>query len=533
MTRRTAATTTAAATTTTRPQGRSIVTRVLFPYVVSILLFLVAVGFSVTALRQAATDSEALTDGLTPVALQLARLRATQETLATLLDGIPDERDPASARHVLSTLVSERTLMVADARAKIKRLEERNGFGKDASAALSDIDSFDEQVGRDPPLLDALFRALATGDRDGINHTLVDLGAIEHDASKALKRAADRISASIQALSIDARQRERSSLYGLIGIAAGGLFVGLLTLLHTRRILGPLAALTARARAVAEGDLLPRKVEARDDEIGGLEATFEDMVSKVGRERERAVVNERFAAIGKMAAHVTHEIRNPLSAMGLNLELLEEELATAHANPAAQALAVQNGAPQDGSEALVVAIRREVERLERISDEYLRLARLPSPRLFTEDISNWARDVLKFEGADLAKNGYTVELDIEDGLPSARFDEGQLRQALINLVRNAREAMPDGGIIGVRVYGTGMSVALAVGDRGSGMSEDVGDRVFEPFFSTKSEGTGLGLAITKQIVLGHGGTIEWHARPGGGTEFVISLPMAPRETPSR
>ena len=499
-----------------RGQGRSIVTRVLVPYVLCISLFVLAVGFSVGALRQAATDSEALTDGLTPVALQLARLRATQETLATLLDGIPDERDPASARHVLSTLVSERTLMVGDARTKVKRLEERSGFGRDASLVLSDIDTFDDQVGRDPPLLDALFRALATGDRDAINHTLVDLGAIEHDASKVLKRAADRVSASIQALSLQARQRERSSLYGLIGIAAGGLFVGILTLLHTRRILGPLAALTARARSVAEGDLLPRRVEARDDEIGSLESTFEEMVSKVGRERERAVVNERFAAIGKMAAHVTHEIRNPLSAMGLNLELLEEELATQRGEGA-----------REGSEALVVAIRREVERLERMSDEYLSLARLPSPRFFTEDVATWAQEVIAFEEADLQKHGYKVALQIQEALPSARFDEGQLRQALINLLRNAREAMPDGGTIDVRVYATGMSVALSVGDRGAGMADDVGDRVFEPFFSTKAQGTGLGLAITKQIILGHGGEIEWRAREGGGTEFVISLPMAP------
>ncbi|MFO0666674.1 MAG: ATP-binding protein [Polyangiaceae bacterium] len=514
---------------TPRAQGRSIVTRVLFPYVACISLFVLAVGFSVGALRQAATDSETLTDGLTPVALQLARLRATQETLATLLDGIPDERDPASARHVLSTLVSERTLMVADARAKCKRLEERVGSGRAATALLSDIDSFDDQVGRDPPLLDALFRALAIGDRDGINHTLVDLGAIEHDASKSLKRASDRISASISELAIEARKRERSSLYGLIGIAAGGLFVGILTLLHTRRILGPLAALTARARAVAEGDLMPRRVEARDDEIGSLESTFEEMVSKVGRERERAVVNERFAAIGKMAAHVTHEIRNPLSAMGLNLELLEEELTT-HARSGDAEKRDGTGA-REGSEALVVAIRREVERLERISEEYLRLARLPSPRLFTEDLSTWVKDALKFEEADLSKHGFVVALDVEEKLPSARFDEGQLRQALINLIRNARESMPGGGTIDVRVYATGMSVALSVGDRGPGMSEDVGDRVFEPFFSTKAEGTGLGLAITKQIILGHGGSIEWRPRDGGGTEFVISLPMAPRETP--
>src|SRR5206468_6750075 len=114
-----------------------------------------------------------------------------------------------------------------------------------------------------------------------------------------------------------------------------------------------------------------------------------------------------------------------------------------------------------------------------------------------------------------------------EGLPPALFDEAQIRQALLNLLRNAREAMPDGGDVDVKVLAEGMSVAMRVEDRGSGIADDVRPRVFDPFFSTKGEGTGLGLAITRQIVVAHGGTITCEPREGGGTSFRIALPIAP------
>src|SRR5262249_52536727 len=100
-------------------------------------------------------------------------------------------------------------------------------------------------------------------------------------------------------------------------------------------------------------------------------------------------------------------------------------------------------------------------------------------------------------------------------------------QAILNVLRNAREAMADGGKIDVYVRADGMSVVVGVDDRGSGIPEDVRSRIFDPFFSTKGEGTGLGLAITRQIVEAHGGSIEVEPREGGGTSFRILLPIAP------
>jgi signal transduction histidine kinase len=268
---------------------------------------------------------------------------------------------------------------------------------------------------------------------------------------------------------------------------------------------------------VAQGDLTAREVRPGDDEIAELAATFEDMVSAVARARTEALSNERLAAIGKMAAHVTHEIRNPLSSIGLNVELLEEELTS--------------GTADAGARGLLSAIAREVGRLEQLSEEYLRVARLPSPRMEAEDVAALVRDVAAFTKKEMERASCVVNVSVEGDasgtVPPALFDEAQLRQALLNLLRNAREAMPTGGVIDAVVRAEGMSVVVVVDDRGSGISEEVRARIFDPFFSTKGEGTGLGLAITRQIVEAHGGTISCEPRAGGGTSFRIALPIAP------
>jgi signal transduction histidine kinase len=239
------------------------------------------------------------------------------------------------------------------------------------------------------------------------------------------------------------------------------------------------------------------------------------MVSGLSRAQSLALSNERLAAIGKMAAHVTHEIRNPLSAMGLNIEMLEEELSQSE------------GAQRSEVKNLLTAIQREVQRLEHLSEEYLRVARLPQPRMEAEDVAAVVSEVVVFARPEIELARCTVALTVDESLPPALFDEAQLRQALLNLLRNAREAMPDGGRIDVRVAAEGMSVVIEVADRGGGIPEPIRARVFDPFFSTKGEGTGLGLAITRHIVESHGGSVTCEPREGGGTRFRIALPIAP------
>lgn len=488
---------------------------------VVVIAFAVTLGWGVIAQRRAADDSVEIARGYVPVAMRLSQLRAAQSTLSTLVDGIPDEREPGSTRALLDTLVAARRTMFVETRAAL--VQTLPAVGSDttrilAAALAGDLDRIQTLLDGDGALLEQLYAAIATGDRDGINGTLVPLGALEHDADRRLRLLASRVSGSIDALSNEARERELRSIWALAVLAMLTLAVGVVVSLHVRRLLGPLARVTLRARAVAAGDLIAREVVPSDDEIGELEGAFEKMVTALSRAQTLALSNERLAAIGKMAAHVTHEIRNPLSAMGLNVEMLEEEIAQG------------DGATRSEVMNLLGAIQREVQRLEHLSEEYLRVARLPQPRMEADDVAAAVTDIVSFAEPEIELAGCTVTLHVGERLPPALFDEAQLRQALLNLLRNAREAMPSGGPIDVRVVAEGMSVLVDVDDRGGGVPEAIRARVFDPFFSTKGEGTGLGLAITRHIVESHGGTVTCVPRDEGGTRFRIALPIAPAKS---
>ncbi len=501
-----------------RPR-RTVATRILASFAFTIVAFAVTFAFSALAQKRAAEESEELTKGYVPVALKLGRLRAVQSTLASLVDGIPDEKNPLSTRILLETLTSERRMMFEETRTAMQTDLRELGSEDTRQVALvltGELDAAQAALAGDRADLERLLAAIDAGDRDAVNRELIALGAKEHDADKRLKAVAEHVDKEMQKLSVAARDRERRILVQLAVLALLTMAVAAGVALHTRRLLRPLERVTQRAQAVARGDLTPQSIPDSDDEIGQLAAAFERMVGAVGKAQSRAVANERLAAIGKMAAHVTHEIRNPLSSIGLNIELLEEELAGANVNAE--------------SKSLLSAITREVQRLEHLSEEYLRVARLPQPRMEADDLAAAVREITSFARPEVERAGCTLAVSIEDDTPPVLFDSGQIRQALLNVLRNAREAMADGGRIDVSVKAEGMSVVVAVEDRGGGIPEDIRARVFDPFFSTKGEGTGLGLAITRQIIEAHGGSLACEPREGGGTSFRMLLPIAPQRT---
>ncbi len=498
------------------PPRKTVATRVLASFAVTVIAFAITVGWSAFAQDRAVHDNEELSEGFLPVARSLAQLRATQATMATLVDGIPDQRNPLSTQLLLETLAGVRHAKFVETRSKMMQgLRERGSDGTKltALALTGELDVIEVALAEDKMSFERLAAAVDTADTEGVNRLLIPLGAVEHDGDKKIIMLSDRVGNAMTELSERAHTRERRSLFALVALAVLTLGVGVAVSLHTRRLLAPLARVTERAQAVARGDLTPREVVPTDDEIGALAVAFERMVGAVGVAQSRAVSNERLAAIGKMAAHVTHEIRNPLSSIGLNIELLEEELAIANV-------------PGE-SRALLQAITREVERLEHLSEEYLRVARLPQPRMEAEDIAAAVREITSFVRPEMERAGCQVALHFAEPLPAALFDEAQIRQALLNLLRNAREAMADGGLIDLSVTAEGMSVIVSVEDRGGGIPDEIRARVFDPFFSTKGEGTGLGLAITRQIVEAHGGALTCDSREGGGTSFRLALPIAP------
>jgi signal transduction histidine kinase len=249
-----------------------------------------------------------------------------------------------------------------------------------------------------------------------------------------------------------------------------------------------------------------------------------DDVTEAVHTKDQLLAAERLAAVGRISAQVAHEIRNPLSAIGLNAELLGDDFAQDLAEPRRSEAAK-----------LLRAIAAEVERLTEVTEGYLQLTRLPRPKLRPVDLNQLVGDLMGMLREELRAHGVTAVLDLASPPPVAWVDPGQLRQALLNVLRNAREAMPGGGTLRLVTRADTQTATLEVDDSGAGIPADVLPRVFEPFFSTKVAGTGLGLPLTRQIIAEHGGTITLEplsldppAQGPRGTRVIITVPRDAR-----
>ena len=222
---------------------------------------------------------------------------------------------------------------------------------------------------------------------------------------------------------------------------------------------------------------------------------------------------ERRSYVGLLASGLAHEIRNPLNAMNMNLQMLEEEI---HAYP---------GLGDEDFHQLLGSTKSEIKRLERLVNNFLAYARPAQPKIEPRDLNEVLESVVSFLRADFVESGVTVDLNLEPLLPTVDLDETQFKQAVMNLLVNARQVLEPGGRIRLRSRaGSGGEVVVEVEDDGPGMSEEVRSRIFEVFFSSRGGGTGLGLAIARQIVERHGGRIEVESVERVGTTFRIRIP---------
>ncbi len=484
--------------------------RLLASYVVLLVAFAITMGLGVRDVRAAALEAELLRTSIVPLQLQLGQALAEQNVLATQLNHVTAAKNPSDVRAWVDTARRARPLTFAAAR----RAAESIPQGDSETARLREEVSRDLGVLEDESKTDSfgrLFEALAVGDRVAADKIQAELVKREADTTARLRATKSRIEATTERLTERARDRERRAIQLLLGMSGLTLLVGAALSIYARRVLRPLTAVTARAEAVAAGDLTPRPVVPDGSEIGELAQTFETMVEAIRDARSEIVKAERLATVGKMAARITHEIRNPLSAIGLNLELLEGELA--------------EGGDSREQRDLVLAIKGEASRLSRIAEQYLSMARRPTPVLASEAPGDVVEELLAFVKIELERAGVTATLELDPDVPAVPLDEGLFRQALQNLLRNAREAMPDGGTILVKVArATGGGVDLTIEDSGPGIPEALRATIFDPFVTTKEQGTGLGLAVTREIIEAHGGVITCEPRADRGTRFRIHLP---------
>lgn len=471
---------------------------------------LVSVASFVQHQRTAATLS-LVHDGYLPLALTISEARATQTVFGNLLDRLLSDRNPDATRAWLSAARKSRPIVydsMLEGVGSIERMAPQSSDRATLGTLRREIRRAHAMIESGEPRYADLYTALDAGDKVGAERILADLRARERAIDSRLRAVWSQALSRITATSERAASEQRRALTVLAVLGGLSLLVGVLVTFWSQRVLSPLPELQARVEAVARGDFARRIGPNTDDEIGQLGREFERMVAALEARDQKLIQSERLAAIGRMAAHVTHEVRNPLSSMGLNVELLEEELA------------------DKGVEAreLLSAIQREIEHLTALTEEYLRVARLPNPHLEPEAIADVVTGTVDFLRPELAQAGVEVKLEIEPDLPWVALDEAQIRQVIINLIKNAREAMPAGGVITVQAARDAGGVALRVIDRGEGMSPEQRERIFDLFYTTKSQGTGLGLPLSQQIVVAHGGVIRCQSALGQGTTFELWFP---------
>jgi signal transduction histidine kinase len=220
---------------------------------------------------------------------------------------------------------------------------------------------------------------------------------------------------------------------------------------------------------------------------------------------------ERLAVVGSMAAQVAHEIRNPLGAISLNLDLIGEEV---------------NAHPSGEGQMLLREMRLQVLRIHQVLQEYLRFGRMPKSERTVLSLNGWLEEKLNFVQPLLDQKHVDLKRKLDPDLPPVQGDADQLWEALLNLIRNAVDAMPAGGNLTVSAKRSGAEALLSISDNGRGMSEEEARNLFVPFFTTKGDGTGLGLAYAQQVINEHGGRIDCSTVRGKGSTFSIQLPLA-------
>jgi signal transduction histidine kinase len=264
--------------------------------------------------------------------------------------------------------------------------------------------------------------------------------------------------------------------------------------------------------AYALGHVADRERRARV-EVERLNAEITDTLSRLQATQQELLVAERMATVGRMSLRVAHEVRNPISAIELNAEMLED---------------IVRGRPEaemQDAVGLVASIRDQVNTLDALTEEYLAFARFPQPHFEEESVNHLLQELADFVRPVATRQGLTLKVDLDPAVPMMEVDRGLLRQAVLNLVKNGLEALSRGGELTLTSRLVDETVLLTVADTGAGIARDVAERLFEPFFTTKPQGTGLGLSIARQITEEHGGELAWGDRPGGGAVFTIRLPV--------
>lgn len=318
-------------------------------------------------------------------------------------------------------------------------------------------------------------------------------------------------------LLISSSRRELVELENSLGrngawVAAGAILTGILMAAWaTARVTRPVRRLAESAGQVAAGNWDATVEVTSRDEVGQLAQAFNRMTHELVEQRQRLVQTERVAAWRELARRLAHELKNPLFPLQITVENMQR---ARESHPAEF-----DEVFREGSRTLLAELANLKQIIARFSD----FAKMPAPEMQPVNLNALAADTMKLFEAQFAQAHVTARAELAPDLPTVSADPEQIARALRNLVLNAIDAMPEGGALTVRTMPQGAGARLEISDSGKGLSQEECERLFTPYYTTKTHGTGLGLAIVQSVVSDHHGRVSVESQPGKGTTFRIDL----------
>jgi signal transduction histidine kinase len=318
-------------------------------------------------------------------------------------------------------------------------------------------------------------------------------------------------------LLISSSRRELVELENSLGrngawVAAGAILTGMLMAVWaTARVTRPVRRLAESAGQVAAGNWNTTVEVTSHDEIGQLAQAFNRMTHELVEQRQRLVQTERVAAWRELARRLAHELKNPLFPLQITVENMQR---ARESHPAEF-----DEVFREGSRTLLAELANLKQIIARFSD----FAKMPAPEMQPVNLNALAGETMKLFEAQFAQARVTARAELAPELPTVAADPEQIARALRNLVLNAIDAMPEGGTLTVRTMPQGAGARLEISDSGKGLSQEECERLFTPYYTTKTHGTGLGLAIVQSVVSDHHGRVSVESQPGKGTTFRIDL----------
>jgi two-component system, NtrC family, sensor kinase len=510
----------------------SIATRIFVGFAVVLVTFGAVALFSVAELRRGQLESRLDGEGYLGLVQATVALETFQKNQSHDVERLRDEGSVETrqalirlARLYFPSLMAERLKAAQTTLVQVRRMAPpaELAFLTELEKRYADVEGR-YRIWRDAAEDAFGYLEQATPPPTPLRERLLKLEQADTALASGIRLLQGSLEAHIRDRLRQGQERERRTGLAIIGLSLIAILVGLLATGITARALKPVRTLIDGVTRIRQGDYTANLGVQGEHEIAVLAREFDAMATALAEREAQLKTNqeallraERLAAMGRVSAQVAHEVRNPLSSIGLNVEMLSDAVAAAQfAVPAQRAEATE----------LLASVTREVDRLTEITEDYLRLARLPAPSKRLENLNVVIEGVARFANEELSRAGVTLQMQLPPTPVQVMVDEAQLRQVLLNLIRNSREAMPQGGTLQVALTVTDSKAQIRLSDSGAGIDEPAQAHLFEPFFTTKAGGTGLGLPLSRQILEAHGGRLELLSTSVRGTTFALTLPLS-------